>query len=125
MTTAKDTGAEILPFASNTTTPAVLTPDGELEPAPEVFEGELLTDEQNAALEQRKGLRQLLPARVVLLVVQVRESPRGAVVWRGAVGATTAVHLVCQGFESGSRQPGSGRQAGQALARLSHLWRFA
>jgi S-DNA-T family DNA segregation ATPase FtsK/SpoIIIE len=73
--------------------------NGQLEPAPEVLDGELLTDEQEQEYERRKGLRQL-PARVVLLVVQVRESEHTAKVkaaakYRASKAPRDAVRLAC------------------------------
>lgn len=90
----------VVPFPSR----APEAPGGELEPAQEVVEGELLTDEESAALDARRGLQRLVPMRVVVLVVKAKESPSGAVVWRGAVGATGVAHVVCQGFESWARR---------------------
>jgi len=63
----------VVPFPGTTRTPAVPA-DAALEPAPEPLEGELLTSEQSAELEARKTLR----ARVVVLVVRVRESEQTA-----------------------------------------------
>lgn len=75
-----------------------------LEPAPEVVEGELLTEEQAAALARRRGLRRWVPARVVVLAVQVRRCERGALVWRGVQGATGVLHVIYQGFASWGRR---------------------
>ena len=75
-----------------------------LEPAPEVVEGELLSDERAAALARRRGSRRWVPARVVVLVVRVRRSGHGALVWRGVLGATGVLHVICQGFASWARR---------------------
>jgi S-DNA-T family DNA segregation ATPase FtsK/SpoIIIE len=91
----------VLPFRGRA--PEV-TPGAEIEPAPEVLDGELLSDEENAAIERRKGLTRLVPTRVVVLVVKARESERGATVWQAAVGATGVAHVTCQGFESWVRR---------------------
>jgi len=72
----------------------------ELELAPEVVEGELLRDEQAAALARRQGVRRWVPARVVMLVVRVRRRGHSALVWRGVLGATGVLHVICQGFAS-------------------------
>lgn len=94
-------GGVVVPFRPRT--PEV-APDAEVEPAPEVLEGELLSKEESAELDRRKGLSSLVPTRVVVLVVKVRESPGGAVVWRGAVQTTGVAHVICQGFESWARR---------------------
>lgn len=75
-----------------------------LELAPEVVEGELLSDEQAAALARRQGVRRWVPARVVVPVVQVRRCGHSALVWRGVLGATGVLHVICQGFASWGRR---------------------
>lgn len=103
MTTADEPVREgvVVPFPK---IPADIPPSGALEPAPEVVEGELLTDEENAALDRRRGLQRIVPARVVVLVVKVRESPSGASVERFALRTTGVIHVTCQGFESWARR---------------------
>jgi DNA segregation ATPase FtsK/SpoIIIE, S-DNA-T family len=75
-----------------------------LERAPEVVEGELLREGQAAVLEWRRGVRRWVPARVVMLVVQVSRSRPGALVWRAVLGATGVLHVICQGFGSWGRR---------------------
>ena len=75
-----------------------------LELAPEVVEGELLRDEQAAALARRQGVRRWVPGRVVVLVVRVRRRGHSALVWRGVLGATGVLHVICQGFASWGRR---------------------
>lgn len=72
-----ESGGVVVPFPGASRAPAV-APEGELEPAPEVVEGELLTDEESAALDRRRGLQRLVPLRVVVLVIRVREAEQTA-----------------------------------------------
>ena len=76
----------------------------ELEPAPEIVEGELLRDEQAAALARRQGVRRWVPARMVVLVVRVCRRGHSVLVWRGVRGATGVLHVICQGFASWGRR---------------------
>lgn len=70
-----ESDAELIPFPISAQAPEV-QPGSEVEPAPEVLDGELITDAEYA---RRRGLQRLperAAARVVVLVRVVRESER-------------------------------------------------
>jgi DNA segregation ATPase FtsK/SpoIIIE, S-DNA-T family len=71
-------GGKLIPFPTHPQAPAPVPAGGVVEPAPEVLEGELLSEEENAALTARLaglGLDRL-PPRVWELVRAVATSPR-------------------------------------------------
>ncbi|MGB6164407.1 MAG: hypothetical protein WCF33_00715 [Pseudonocardiaceae bacterium] len=71
-------GGKLIPFPTHPQAPAPVPSGGMVEPAPEVLEEELLSDEENAALTARLaglGLDRL-PPRVWALVRAVATSPR-------------------------------------------------
>lgn len=105
---------QLIPFPTKTPPPVpVDAGKGSVEPAPNVLDGELLTDEENAALDDRLAGRQRIARtaqRVVALVVVVGESERASTaVGRATLGAGVSIG---QGFGSWARRGWDGATMG-------------
>lgn len=92
-------GGAVIPFPTHDTAQAPTT-SGTVEQAPEPLEGELLTDEENAALDERIRWTRLAQTvhRVVTLVVEVGESEKTSTALGKAV--IRFLWAVLQGFGS-------------------------
>lgn len=74
----EERGADVVAFPTAAQVPAPRVPGGPVEPAPKVLDGEIETEQEYARRTGRDRLPVLAAARVVQLVVIVRESERTA-----------------------------------------------